>query len=79
MLNQSVSKYVWAADLITKLSSAFYSMAMNDFLNLDIKLENILMMDMYTPVVSDLGLSMRTYEVLRFTAGTPGYVAPEIL
>lgn len=65
--------------MVTKLTSAFYIIATNNYLNLDINLENILMMDNFTPVISDLALVMRTYETMNIVVGATEYVAPEIL
>lgn len=36
------------------------------------------MMNFYTPVLSDFGLSMRTFQEHDRPIGTPGFLAPEI-
>lgn len=50
----------------------------NDYLHLDLKPENTLMMNYFTPVLTDFGLSKKYSEKLNFLVGTSFYLAPEI-
>lgn len=52
----------------------------HDILHLDIKSDNILMMNKYTPVLADFGFSfIKSLQSRNYTCGTPCYQAPETI
>ena len=47
-------------------------------MHLDLKEQNIMLMDSYTPVIADFGFAMLPNQTRNFTCGTPLFMAPEI-
>ena len=47
-------------------------------MHLDLKPENIFMIDQFDPIIGDLGESMTMYEKKTHKSGTDAYLAPEI-
>lgn len=88
--NGSLSKYVKttgpfeemiARFLFTQLCSAIHFMHSNEYVHLDIKLDNILCDEFFNLKVADLGIALcakGTSQLLAHKRGTNRYMAPEV-
>ena len=61
-----------------KMTLALYKFHIAGLIHSDLKLENYFLMNEYTVVLADFGLSLSLFEKRNFTSGTPGFIAPEL-
>lgn len=69
---------IWVADIFTKILVSYRKLHQNHFIHLDTKLDNIFLLNAFTPVLADFGLAMKDYDHTVVKLGTYGYRAPEI-
>ena len=64
-------------DIFLKMTLALHKFHVAGFIHADLKEINYFMMNDYTVVLGDLGLSMSLFEKTDFKVGTKHYSAPE--
>ena len=65
-------------DLIYKITVAIKEMHDLDYKHLDLKLENVFLLNGYVPVIGDFGLTLQGKKQHKYFSGTPPYQSPEI-
>lgn len=71
---------IWVADLFFKIVSSVKKIHNTDRFHFDLKLENIFMMNQFTPVIGDLGLMMTGTRATKMglCAGSPLYLGEKV-
>lgn len=69
---------IWKIDTMFKIAITLKKMHDADALHLDLKEQNIMMMNKYTPVIADFGFSLLPGQKRNFLTGSPLFMGPEI-
>jgi serine/threonine protein kinase len=72
------SRTIWKIDMMFKILVGMKKMHDANILHLDLKEANIMMMNQYTPVIADFGMSLLDGERRNWVGGTPLFMSPEI-
>lgn len=78
-LNKPYLEEKYVLIIFKNIAKGLQAMHNNNIYHRDIKLENILFDEKYTPKICDFGFIIQKSDKLFFKAGTPQYCAPEIL
>ena len=72
------SNKIWKIDTLIKISLILKEMHDEDYLHLDIKPENILFANDFTPILADLGFTMKITDERDSIVGSEPFISPEI-
>ena len=72
------SNVIWKLDMLFKLATSLKKLHDAKILHLDLKEQNIMMMNNFTPVIADFGMAKLPNESRNFIGGTPLFMSPEI-
>lgn len=70
------TKYFYRLDMAFKLLTAFYKMQALNIQHLDLKPDNVFMMNAYIPMIGDFGFAKLVSDSRTFFAGTKLYADP---
>ena len=72
------SRTIWKIDIIFKILAGLKKLHDYGILHLDLKEANIMMMNDYTPIMADFGMSLLKNERRNWVGGTPLFMSPEV-